>query len=61
VTDRDRSLSDFTQHGSDHLAVRGLLTELPRIGEVWPEERRRDWLDAMEKTLALLYEREEPA
>ncbi len=53
------SLSDYTYEARDHLAVRGLLNELPPAGSVWQEKRRREWVDAMVKTLALLYAEED--
>ncbi len=49
------SLSDYTYEARDHLAVRGLLNELPPVGSVWTEEKRQEWIDAMVKTLTLLY------
>jgi hypothetical protein len=36
--------------------VRGLLAELPDIGEVFTVEQREVWLDAMRKLFQLLYD-----
>jgi Family of unknown function (DUF5343) len=46
--------------GAEHLAIRGLLGTLPPVGSVFPEQKRRDFSDALLATFALIYEREEP-
>jgi len=44
--------------GADHLAIRGLLTTLPPVGAYFPDEKRREWADAVLAAFALIYERE---
>lgn len=44
--------------GADHLVMRGLLQTLPPIGSVFPDEKRREWADAVLAAFALIYERE---
>jgi hypothetical protein len=46
--------------GAEHLAIRGLLGTLPPIGSVYPDEKRREFADALLATFALIYEREAP-
>ena len=45
--------------GAEHLAIRGLLMTLPPVGSVFPDEKRREWADAVLAAFALIYEREE--
>lgn len=44
--------------GAEHLAIRGLLMTLPPVGSYFPEERRKEWAEAMLAAFALIYERE---
>jgi hypothetical protein len=46
--------------GAEHLAIRGLLLTLPPVGAVFPEQKRRDFADALLAAFALIYEREAP-
>jgi hypothetical protein len=46
--------------GYEHLAVRGLLTTLPPVGSYFPDEKRKEWAEAMLAAFALIYERERP-
>jgi hypothetical protein len=55
----DLCLSDWTLRPEDHLALRGLLNELPPVGAVFPDENRDEWIDAVVKLFALLYERDD--
>ncbi|HEX5173697.1 MAG TPA: DUF5343 domain-containing protein [Gaiellaceae bacterium] len=41
--------------GADHLAVRGLLLTLPPVGDVFPDEKRKEWADAMLAAFNLIY------
>jgi len=42
---------------SNHLAIIGLLEELPPVGSVWPDDARRAWVEAVLAAFAVLYER----
>lgn len=48
-----------TVPGAEHLAIRGLLLTLPPVGSHFPEEKRREWADAMLAAFALIYERDQ--
>lgn len=41
--------------GADHLAIRGLLMTLPPVGAVFPDEKRREWADAVLAAFNLIY------
>jgi len=41
--------------GSEHLAIRGLLMTLPPVGSVFPDEKRREWADAVLAAFNLIY------
>ncbi|WP_316397570.1 hypothetical protein [Bradyrhizobium sp. 33ap4] len=43
-----------------HPFVQGLLKELPKAGEVWPEDKRKLWLDTAASIFKMIY-RSEPA
>jgi hypothetical protein len=38
-----------------HPFVQGLLKELPKAGEVWPEEKRKLWLDTAASIFKMIY------
>lgn len=38
-----------------HLAVEGLLTALPPAGAVWPQQKRENWLAAVNEVFSLIY------
>lgn len=52
------TISAFVQSGADHMAIRGLLQTLPPVGAVFPDNKRREWADAVLAAFALIYERE---
>ena len=41
--------------GSEHLAIRGLLMTLPPVGAVFPQEKRKEWSDAVLAAFNLIY------
>jgi hypothetical protein len=44
--------------GAEHLAIRGLLLTLPPVGSYFPDEKRKEWADAVLAAFALIYERD---
>lgn len=43
--------------GADHLAIRGLLLTLPPVGTVYPDDKRKEWADAVLAAFNLIYVR----
>jgi len=41
--------------------VQGLLRELPLAGDVWPEEKRKLWLDTAASIFKMIYKDEAQA
>jgi hypothetical protein len=41
--------------GAEHLAIRGLLMTLPPVGSVFPDQKRREWSDAVLAAFNLIY------
>jgi hypothetical protein len=35
--------------------IRGLMQRLPKPGEPWPEDERKEWLQTLEANLRLIY------
>jgi hypothetical protein len=35
--------------------IRGLLSRLPKSGDVWPEDQRKLWLQLLEGSFRLIY------
>ena len=42
-----------------HPFVQGLLKELPRAGDVWPEPQRKLWLDTAASIFRMIYKNAE--
>jgi hypothetical protein len=38
-----------------HPFVQGLLKELPKVGDVWPEDKRKLWLDTAASIFRMIY------
>jgi len=45
------------QAGADPLAIRGLLQTLPPVGSVFPDEKRREWAEAIVAVFNMIYTR----
>jgi hypothetical protein len=43
-----------------HPFVQGLLKELPKAGEVWPEDQRKLWLDTAASIFKMIYKDQVP-
>jgi hypothetical protein len=43
-----------------HPFVQGLLKELPKAGDIWPEEQRKLWLDTAASIFKMIYKDDEP-
>jgi hypothetical protein len=55
----DRKKSNNGSDGSEppnlHPFVQGLLKELPKAGDVWPEDQRKLWLDTAASIFKMIY------
>jgi hypothetical protein len=47
--------SDGNEPPNLHPFVQGLLKELPKAGEVWPEGQRKLWLDTAASIFKMIY------
>lgn len=47
--------SDGNEPPGLHPFVQGLLKELPKAGDVWPEDQRKLWLDTAASIFKMIY------
>lgn len=52
---RDKGGGDGNEPPNLHPFVQGLLKELPKAGDLWPEEKRKLWLDTAASIFKMIY------
>jgi hypothetical protein len=52
--------SDGNEPPDLHPFVQGLLKELPKAGDVWPEDQRKLWLDTAASIFKMIYKDAQP-
>jgi hypothetical protein len=57
---KKRSGDDGDEPPDLHPFVQGLLKELPKAGDIWPEDQRRLWLDTAASIFKMIY-KDQPA
>ena len=55
----DRSAAPEVAHTGVHVAIQGLLRELPPAGSVWPAPKKERFLQAFKSTIDFIYPEEE--
>ena len=54
-TETDKGGNDGNEPPGLHPFIQGLLRELPKAGEVWPEAKRKLWLNTAESIFKMIY------
>jgi hypothetical protein len=58
---KKRNGSDGGEPPDLHPFVQGLLKELPKAGDVWPEDQRKLWLDTAASIFKMIYKDQIPS